>query len=67
MKLYSFIPSAILLAAAVTLGALHSATVASGGLIKGSLPAVYYIGADDKRYVFPNDKTYFTGTRILAA
>lgn len=60
MKLYSFIPSAVLLAAAVTLGALHVATVASGGLIKGSLPAVYYVGADGKRYVFPNDKTYFT-------
>jgi len=60
MKLYSFIPSAILLAAATTLGLLHSATVASGGLIKGSLPAVYYVGANNKRYVFPNDKTYFT-------
>jgi len=60
MKLYSFIPSAVLLAAAVVLGALHTATVASGGLIKGSLPAVYYVGADGKRYVFPNDKTYFS-------
>ncbi len=32
----------------------------SGTLIKGSMPAVYYCGADGKRYVFPNDKTYFT-------
>src|SRR5690349_2355361 len=32
----------------------------SGSLIKGSLPAVYYCGADGKRYVFTNDKAYFT-------
>jgi len=32
----------------------------SGSLIKGSLPAVYYCGADGKRYVFTNDKNYFT-------
>src|SRR5579859_1820865 len=30
----------------------------SGTLIKGSLSAVYYCGADGKRYVFPNEKTY---------
>lgn len=29
-------------------------------LIKGSLPAVYFCGADGKRYVFPNKKTYDT-------
>ena len=49
-----------MLAAATVVGLLHTATVASGGLIKGSLPAVYYVGADNKRYVFPNDKTYFS-------
>src|SRR5688572_3738688 len=32
----------------------------SGSLIKGSLPAVYYCGADGKRYVFTNDKNYWT-------
>lgn len=32
----------------------------SGTLIKGSLAAVYYCGADGKRYVFTNDKAYFT-------
>lgn len=32
----------------------------SGTLIKGSLPAVYYCGADMKRYVFTNDKAYKT-------
>ncbi len=32
----------------------------SGSLIKGSLAAVYYCGGDGKRYVFTNDKAYFT-------
>jgi len=33
----------------------------SGTLIKSaSLPAVYYCGADGKRYVFVNDKAYFS-------
>jgi plastocyanin len=35
--------------------------VQSGDLIRGqSFPAVYYVGKDGFRYVFPNDKTYFT-------
>jgi hypothetical protein len=38
----------------------QTATLSSGSLIKGSLPAVYYYGADAKRYVFPNEKTYKT-------
>lgn len=37
-----------------------AATLNSGDLIKASLPAVYYYGADGKRYVFPNEKTYKT-------
>lgn len=32
----------------------------SGDLIKASQAAVYYYGADGKRYVFPNQKTYNT-------
>lgn len=32
----------------------------SNTLIKGSLSAVYYCGADNKRYVFPNQKTYIS-------
>jgi hypothetical protein len=35
-------------------------TINSGDLIKASGPAVYYYGADSKRYVFPNQKTYLT-------
>jgi len=37
------------------------ASLGSGDLIRGtSFPAVYYYAADGFRYVFPNDKTYFT-------
>jgi len=33
----------------------------AGDLIRGeTFTAVYYLGADGLRYVFPNDKTYFT-------
>jgi len=31
-----------------------------GSLIKGSLPAVYYCGADGKRWVFPNEAAFRT-------
>lgn len=38
-----------------------AATCVSGTRIKiASSKAVYYCGADGKRYVFPNDKTYYT-------
>jgi hypothetical protein len=57
--LYSFLPG-ILLALGLGVGGLKISTVASGDLIKGSLPAVYYYGSDNKRYVFPNDKVYFS-------
>ncbi len=33
---------------------------AAGALIKGSQKAVYYCGRDGKRYVFPNEHTFFT-------
>lgn len=37
----------------------HAADLKAGDLIRASLtPAVYYYGADGKRYVFPNEKTY---------
>ncbi len=36
------------------------AAPAAGTLVKASLPAVYYVGSDGKRYVFPNEKTYKT-------
>ncbi|MBI4138646.1 hypothetical protein HY479_00655 [Candidatus Uhrbacteria bacterium] len=37
-----------------------AATLMAGDLVKASGPAVYYYGADGKRYVFPNEKTYFS-------
>lgn len=40
--------------------AASAASIMSGDLIKASTPAVYYYGSDGKRYVFPNEKTYFT-------
>ena len=55
------------LAIAFGLGAMYtsrvqaSTSVSSGDLIRGtSFSAVYYMGTDGFRYVFPNDKTYFT-------
>jgi len=36
-------------------------SIPQGSLIKGeSFSSVYYYGADGKRYVFPNERTYFT-------
>jgi plastocyanin len=47
------------LASAATIVPL--ASVQSGDLIRGqAFAAVYYYGRDGFRYVFPNDKTYFT-------
>ncbi|MCG2694302.1 hypothetical protein L6259_03505 [Candidatus Parcubacteria bacterium] len=40
--------------------AASAADLSSGDLIKASMQAVYYYGADGKRYVFPNEKTYNT-------
>ena len=49
------------------------AQLQAGDLVRGTtLPAVYYYGRDGLRYVFPNDKTYFTwytdfsGVKILS-
>lgn len=39
---------------------VQAATLSPGTLIKASGPAVYYYSTDGKRYVFPNEKTYFT-------
>lgn len=53
------------------LAPLTAKAAASGSLVKASLPAVYYVGADGKRYVFPNEKTYktwyadFSGVMII--
>lgn len=39
----------------------NAVSINSGDLVRGqSFNAVYYMGLDSFRYVFPNDKTYFT-------
>lgn len=40
--------------------AATTTSFAAGDLIKGSGSTVYYFGPDGHRYVFPNEKTYFT-------
>ena len=40
--------------------AAHAAVPVAGDLIKASTAAVYYLGSDGKRYVFPNEKTFKT-------
>lgn len=39
---------------------VNAATLNSGDLIKASGPSVYFYANDGKRYVFPNEKTYFS-------
>ncbi|MEY4744333.1 MAG: hypothetical protein RL272_278, partial [Candidatus Parcubacteria bacterium] len=39
---------------------LAASAAASGTLVRASTAAIYYVGADGKRYVFPNEKTYRT-------
>lgn len=62
----AFFSSAVMVAfLAGTFGAFVSparaVTVSSGDLIRGTtFSAVYYMGADGFRYVFPNEKTYKT-------
>jgi hypothetical protein len=50
----------LMAAALIAPSDVSAAGCESGTLIKGSLPAVYYCGADGKRYVFTNDKAFFT-------
>jgi hypothetical protein len=42
------------------LSTIASPSCASGTLVKGSFPAVYYCGADGKRHVFSNERVYFS-------
>ncbi|MCR4311810.1 MAG: cupredoxin domain-containing protein, partial [Candidatus Uhrbacteria bacterium] len=53
---------AVIITAAAWYNRANAATsVDSGDIIRGqSFSAVYYMGADGFRYVFPNDKAYFT-------
>ena len=56
---------AVLFVAAVCFLAAYGLRYASasplpGDLIKAGGASVYYVGVDNKRYVFPNDKVYFS-------
>lgn len=44
----------------LTASAATTSAFNSGDLIKGSGSTVYYFAANGKRFVFPNEKTYFT-------
>lgn len=63
-KIFSSFVALTTIAWSVGFGALAMPTAASaataGDLIKASGPAVYYFAADGKRYVFPNEKSYFS-------
>ncbi len=45
---------------AICLANADAATIAPGELVKGSLPAVYYINDEGKRLVFPDERTFFS-------
>lgn len=62
----------LLLGALFLPAATHAAVADSGDLIKASTPAVYYLGADQKRYVFPTEQVFhswyadFSSVRAIA-
>ncbi|MEK7473200.1 MAG: hypothetical protein AAB668_00510 [Patescibacteria group bacterium] len=63
-KIFSSFVALTTIAWSVGIGTMALPTAAraatAGDLIKASGPAVYYYAADGKRYVFPNEKTYFS-------
>jgi plastocyanin len=63
-RLSSLLAGAAMLATTILPAAVNAAdteAISPGDLIKcASTQAVYYFGNDGKRYVFPNEKTYFT-------
>ena len=58
--------TASMLAAPLAAGAATTNAFDAGDLVKGSGSAVYYFAPNGKRYVFPNDKTYFTWYKDFA-
>ncbi|MBU1032515.1 hypothetical protein KJ937_01110 [Patescibacteria group bacterium] len=65
-KAFSYFVAMMTILSSVSFGSLGFANVAvaqavsAGDLIKASGAAVYYYAANGTRYVFPNEKTYFT-------
>ncbi|MCI0479602.1 hypothetical protein L0Y59_03585 [Candidatus Uhrbacteria bacterium] len=70
-KTFSSLVATMTVLSSVGVGSLGFANVASavsvGDLIKASGPAVYYYAQDGKRYVFPNEKTYFSWYKDFAS
>src|SRR3989338_9026877 len=58
---------------AATSGDLIKLQCATGAEVNDPCKAVYYLGADGKRYVFPNEKTYktwyssFSGVMVVSS
>jgi hypothetical protein len=63
-KVFSSFVSMMMVVSSVGAGSLGFASAASaattGDLLKASGPAVYFFAGNGKRYVFPNEKTYFS-------
>ncbi|MEO5928014.1 MAG: hypothetical protein ABIO72_04815 [Patescibacteria group bacterium] len=63
-KIFSSFVTLMTVVSSVGVGSLGFAGAASaattGDLLKASGPAVYFYAQDGKRYVFPNEKTYFS-------
>ena len=65
-RVLSSLSAAVLLVSVLAPTSAFAATTGafnSGDLIKGSGSTVYYFAANGKRFVFPNEKTYFTWYR----
>lgn len=58
-QLFAGVSSLVLVAAAL-LPSIASAAPQPGSLIQGSGEAVYWLANNGKRYVFPNDRTFYT-------
>ncbi len=63
MRVFSILSLLLTSSAPLTASAATTGAFNSGELIRGSLSTVYYFAANGRRYVFPNEKTYFTWYR----
>lgn len=60
-KLFSLVVLMAIASATVTISSSAHAAIPNTGLVKSpSHSAIYYKASNGKRYVFPNEKTYFT-------
>lgn len=66
-RVATVLATASMVAAPLAAGAATTGSFNPGDLVKGSGAAVYYFAPNGKRYVFPNDKTYFTWYKDFAA